>query len=133
MKALTLWQPYAGAIAQRLKHFETRSWPTKYRGLILIHASVKPLTNERIQLAERYHIDTTPKGEIVAIARLDDCILMTPEFIQQQSPTELALGDWRVGRYAWQLSDIRRPPAPIKISGKQGLWTFYGSPLNDKG
>lgn len=125
MKALTLWQPYASAIAQKLKQFETRSWSTKHRGLILIHASVKPMTIEYAKLAAKYRIDTSCMGEIVAIANLDDCILMTPEFIQQQSQTELDLGDWRLGRYAWKLSNIRIPEYPIKVSGKQGLWTFH--------
>ena len=43
MKAITIWQPYAQAIALGLKKFETRSWPTKYRGKLAIHASLKPL------------------------------------------------------------------------------------------
>lgn len=39
MKALTLHQPYAELVAQNVKYFETRSWNTKYRGLLAIHAS----------------------------------------------------------------------------------------------
>lgn len=41
MRAITLWQPWAGAVAVRLKRHETRSWKTDYRGPILIHAAVK--------------------------------------------------------------------------------------------
>lgn len=39
MKALTLHQPHAFLIGEEAKIFETRSWPTKFRGLLAIHAS----------------------------------------------------------------------------------------------
>ena len=42
MKAITIWQPWAEFIAAGVKHNETRSWATKYRGPIAIHAAVKP-------------------------------------------------------------------------------------------
>lgn len=41
MKALSLWQPHAAAIALGLKIFETRDWPTKYRGPLAIHAALR--------------------------------------------------------------------------------------------
>ena len=41
MKALTIWQPWASLIARGVKQYETRSWATKYRGPIAIHAAVK--------------------------------------------------------------------------------------------
>ena len=46
MKALTLYQPYATAIALGLKKYETRSWATSYRGPLAIHTSVKKLSPE---------------------------------------------------------------------------------------
>jgi hypothetical protein len=39
MKALTLWQPWASLIALGAKTIETRSWSTKYRGPLAIHAA----------------------------------------------------------------------------------------------
>ena len=38
MKALTIKQPWATLIMQGDKRFEFRSWQTKYRGDLLIHA-----------------------------------------------------------------------------------------------
>lgn len=38
MKALSLWQPWASLWACGAKKYETRSWATKYRGPIAIHA-----------------------------------------------------------------------------------------------
>jgi hypothetical protein len=39
MKVLTLHQPYASLIALGVKSIETRSWSTKYRGPLAIHAA----------------------------------------------------------------------------------------------
>ena len=41
MKALTIWQPWASLLACGAKQYETRSWATKYRGPIAIHAGKK--------------------------------------------------------------------------------------------
>lgn len=38
MKALTLWQPWASLVALGIKTIETRSWGTRYRGPLVIHA-----------------------------------------------------------------------------------------------
>lgn len=38
-KVLTLTQPWATLVAIGAKHIETRSWPTSYRGPLLIHAA----------------------------------------------------------------------------------------------
>ena len=39
MKCLSLWQPWASLVVIGAKRFETRSWPTNYRGPLLIHAA----------------------------------------------------------------------------------------------
>jgi hypothetical protein len=39
MKALSIRQPWAWAIVQGLKPVENRTWATKYRGPLLIHAA----------------------------------------------------------------------------------------------
>lgn len=41
MKALTLWQPWASLVALGVKTIETRSWSTKYRGPLAIHAAAR--------------------------------------------------------------------------------------------
>lgn len=42
MKALSVKQPWAALIASGQKTIETRTWPTKYRGALLICSSAKP-------------------------------------------------------------------------------------------
>lgn len=39
VRALSLWQPWASLIAFGEKRIETRSWTTKYRGPIAVHAA----------------------------------------------------------------------------------------------
>jgi hypothetical protein len=41
MKVISIIQPWATLIAIGEKKFETRSWSTKYRGELAIHASKK--------------------------------------------------------------------------------------------
>lgn len=42
MKAISLWQPHPLAISLGLKPWETRDWPTRYRGPLAIHAARRP-------------------------------------------------------------------------------------------
>ena len=39
MKTLSIRQPFASFICRVIKTIENRSWDTKYRGKLLIHAS----------------------------------------------------------------------------------------------
>ena len=51
MKVITIKQPFATLIAEGLKEFEFRTWKTKYRGEILIHAG-KSFDKEAMKLYE---------------------------------------------------------------------------------
>lgn len=131
IKALSLWQPWASLIADGHKKFETRSWGTNYRGDILICCSQKDTKQlrEHAKLIDQFwglgknytEYSFALCGKGIAIATLTDCIKMTPEFINQQTEKEKDLGDWSVGRYAWQFSNVRRI-TPILVKGKQGLF-----------
>ena len=93
MKALTLWQPWASLVALCVKTTETRSWATKYRGEIGIHAALKlPPVHELGDWAITYGRLTgwfmeSPDGEfhdlhfgaVVATATLVDCVPMISE------------------------------------------------------
>ena len=141
MKAITVWQPWAGALAAGIKENETRSWPTKYRGPIAIHAAKKAIQHtwsdlcmndearevicRRLGLPEIIDGPATfPMGCILATAELVDCIEITPEYITTLTPDELALGDYTLGRYAWKMANVKKLPEPILIAGKQGLWEW---------
>lgn len=38
-RGVSLWEPWASAVVIDSKRYETRSWATRYRGLLLIHAA----------------------------------------------------------------------------------------------
>lgn len=120
MKAITIWQPWAEFIAAGVKHNETRSWATKYRGPIAIHAAVKPIRQVVPLLSEK----AFGYGEIIATAELVACHLITEEYLSTLPDTEKALGDYSLGRYAWELRNIKELPEPIKAKGQQGLWNW---------
>ena len=46
MKVLSIKEPYATLIKENKKMIETRSWKTKYRGELYIHASKSKLTKK---------------------------------------------------------------------------------------
>lgn len=44
MKVISLLEPWASLIKEKIKCIETRGWRTKYRGELYIHASKRKLT-----------------------------------------------------------------------------------------
>jgi hypothetical protein len=65
VKALTLHQPWATAIAEGIKTIETRSWATDYRGPLAIHAGSKmaPGMAGPAGMFGRYIVDRDGPGE----------------------------------------------------------------------
>ncbi len=137
MKAITLWQPWATFIADGLKCFETRSWETRYRGRLAIHAANRwDKEQERIFLHLRdmypvslikypeYHLrDFFPLGCMIAITELT--AILPTEFIPDLlSPLERSLGNYDAGRFAWELRLVEKLAAPIRTAGRQGLWEW---------
>lgn len=139
MKALTLWQPWATLIAAGLKRYETRDWPTRYRGPLAIHAGRRCAELEvcgeiwdalpasyRLKFGQLLPwIDWLPRGAVVAVAELTHCYRMSDEFVGRQTALERALGAWVPGRAAWRLVDVRALAEPVPARGKQGLWDWH--------
>lgn len=122
MKVLTIREPYVSPIAQGMKHYETRSWKTNYRGEIYIHTAKSTLPAPVPGLDQIF-----PLGCIVMKARLTDCVFMDSDFIEtiKKDPMEYALGFYEIGRYAWKLEDVEIID-PIRAKGNQGFWHYYG-------
>ena len=134
VKMASLWQPWASLVAYGAKRYETRSWSIRYRGPIAIHATLrKPIRADLEMMADALQLhpvlaaqaellmQSIPRQAVVAIAKLTDCMLITPELAAQQTPLERMVGDWTPGRYAWQLDHITPIYDPIPIAGHQGL------------
>lgn len=119
MKVLTIREPYVSPIAQGLKHYETRSWSTNYRGEIYIHTAKSTLP-EPVPITRIF-----PLGSIVIKARLTDCILMDDAFIASLDHVEKDLGFYERGRYAWKLEAIEIIE-PVPAKGSLGIWNYGG-------
>lgn len=123
IKAITLHQPWAAAVAFGMKRYETRSWATKHRGPMLIHAAKK----WNATLAREAATFGIPRSKIilgaaVCVVELVDCIEMTEEFILKQTSREIMVGDWQVGRFAWRFKKAIRI-RPIKMRGRQSMFS----------
>lgn len=128
MKVLTIKEPFATLIANKVKRIETRSWKTKYRGEIYIHAGVAKIdkkVSERPGLKELYENLDLKYGYIIGKARLVDCVYMDEKFMEEikQNKTEYICGHYEIGRYAWILDDVEIIE-PIKAKGQLGIWNY---------
>jgi len=78
-----------------------------------------------------------PRGAIVAVAYVVDCLPTGGQDAAgtitidcrhgtlrwELSDRERAFGDFRAGRFAWLLADVRPLPKPIPCTGARRLWT----------
>ncbi len=129
MKVLTIKEPFATLIKNKIKYIETRSWKTNYRGELYIQAGVAKVrkdVRERKELSKLYKEDDLQFGYIICKCNLVDCIYMTEEFIKQEKEKNIdnfIAGHYEVGRYAWVLEDIESI-TPIKVKGQLGIWNY---------
>ena len=129
MKVISIIEPWASLIKEKVKYIETRSWKTNYRGKIYIHASLKkvPKKDERINnLISLLENKNFKYGHIIAEATLVDCIYMDEEFISniKNNNKEYICGEYSIGRYAWVLKDIKELNEPIPAKGNLGIWNY---------
>lgn len=142
MKAITIKQPWATLIALGEKKFETRSWQTKYRGIIAIHAGKsidKNACNDSwIKGVLKEHGITSyndlPTGAFLATAELVEChkVIATLGYVsvftngKTIEGLEVAFGDYTEGRYAWELDNLKVLDEPIEAKGQLSLWNWDG-------
>jgi activating signal cointegrator 1 len=136
MKVISILQPWASLIVLGHKRIETRSWNTKYRGPILIHASAgkKELYRELLldfhqefDLRGLPNYRDLPFGAIIGSTNLVDT-KHVEEFsgLLELTHQERIFGDYSPGRYGWMLEGLEKLPYPIPAKGKLGIWEFEG-------
>lgn len=151
MKAISLWQPWASAMAAGSKMIESRSWYTHHRGPLAIHAAQRRNINELIYYGSiwqfcgalgrkmgsdfSFHKDL-PFGAIVAVGQLIDCRptedfklgeLMAPrrpagETSDMYDWTEHVMGNYALGRFGWVFGELKALKEPVPFKGKQGFF-----------
>jgi hypothetical protein len=148
MKVISLLQPWASLVVHGHKLIETRSWNTKYRGELLIHASISK-KKEAIELYNDSKMsflyeslfrgiayNDLPFGAIIGKVNLvdtctTDLILHTNRKALEFNETtyhldeqEMTFGDYSPGRYGWLLSDPILFDKPIACKGQLSIWNL---------
>lgn len=134
VKALSIRQPWIWAITHLDKRVENRSWGTRYRGPVLLHASqwwrqqqvidsIHEMyrwlrTDEQLRFA-----DNPPFLEDLKAAR--GCLVARAEIVDVIPPGGRPPPDqdcWYQGEYGLLLDRVILLPKPILCPGKLGLF-----------
>ena len=123
MKALTICQPYAHLIAIGEKRVENRTWPTSYRGPLLIHAG-KSWNWMDDGDDEKYGLTSGDFGVIVAVADLTEC-WHGDDITTGHIPASyrwLATHEHVNGPWCFVLENVRRFSTKFPYRGAQGFF-----------
>lgn len=126
MKVITIKQPFASLIAAGIKCYEFRTWKTKYRGEILIHAG-KGINKKAMEKYKDYNLDY-PSSAIIAKANLTDCIFIDDNaraMLKKENDViySSVINDKEWVGYGFKLEDVKRIDE-IPINGKLSLWDY---------
>ena len=169
IKALSLWQPWASLcvlpqitiplpdedhpFTAAFKEFETRSWKTSYRGVLLVHAAKRWQTDQAFYLTGNEYAEaalrgagyqatrsttTMPLGALIGAVELTACY-RTEQFdglpegaAGAVSGHQRSVGDWSPGRYAWSFQRPQLFPEPVPYRGRQQLFDVPLTALPDE-
>ena len=125
MKALTLTQPWASLYLTPRKRIETRSWPTRHRGSLAIHAAKGwTLADRKLAFMAGYATDELPRAAVIGCIYLQDCLPITDNFTVGMPVEEITWGNYAPGRYAWQRREFVFTFEPVPAKGALGLWEW---------
>jgi len=141
MRALTLWQPMAWAIAEGHKPVENRTWPLPSRMVgqrFAIHAGKKYDPDWAEMIHNTFGLDvpdakTICRGSIIAVATFRGCmtdeklsLLTLDDLSRMNMPAESFRGihEWFSGPQGFLMSDVQKLDRPILCRGYQGMWAI---------
>ena len=140
-------QPWATLVALGENTIETRSWSTRYRGALAIHAA-KALPAEARALCDQDPYRSVlgrggyaspgalPRGAVIALAQLDDVVAFTRTSLRETRAGsargllpehEADFGDFSPGRFGFVLSHVQPLSTPVPAKGMLGLWEVPAS------
>lgn len=126
-KCLTICQPWAFAVLHARKRVENRSWPTGYRGPLLIHAGKSRQwfdSHSVATISDAAGRPATPDAAGMHYgAIVGRCTLVGCERVERlvHGPH---LGDERFieGPWCWVLADVEALDRPVPWRGERGLF-----------
>jgi hypothetical protein len=116
LPALSIRQPFAFAIMTARKTIENRTWRTRHRGRLLIHAARLAAPGDWLTLAQLDLLPDLPEqltyGALLGTVELIDVL-----------PLGAVCGDvWAAGPWCWCLRDPQSFAEPIPCAGMCGLF-----------
>lgn len=128
MKVLTIKQPWATLIAEGYKEYEFRTWKTKHRGPLLIHAG-KGIDKKAIARFKHLNLEY-PSGAIIAKVEITDCVKVDDKLraiLKEKDPLvykgviNKTSSGW--DGYGFKIENVKKIE-PISINGKLSLWDY---------
>lgn len=151
MKAITVKQPWASLIVEGIKDIENRTWPTKFRGRVLIHAASKSWDWDRfinymtsmgalgVFTAKwtRKWLSNLTTGAIIGSVEIVDCVIDNQSVWAEKSYFNVTSNplpleeenepDYIV--YNWIIANPIKFDKPIPAKGKLSFWDFADEQL----
>jgi len=120
IKAITVKQPWAWAIFNVGKDIENRSWPTNYRGPLVIHAALNFHPEGYMFLKENQRRFDTPipnrfdfhLGHLMGMVNVVDCVLEHDSFWKHNNQFGFVLENPH--EFKWKK----------KVRGNLGIWNL---------
>jgi hypothetical protein len=152
LNVLTLTEPWASLVVDGEKEWETRYWPTRYRGQLLIQAAKGFPSDARAvcyeepfksALTRRQNLDDYRRsmlfydpveflwkdcGKIIGVVSLVDTartekVREALEAVgNSRALQELQFGGYADGRWAFRFEKPRRFNEPVPVRGALGIW-----------
>ncbi len=129
MKALTIRAPWAHAVAFADKRTENRSWPTKYRGPLAVHAGLSwdagaehdpALIHAWPALAGPGDPDRPTTDSPAFAAR--GAVLAVAELVDVHADARCCRPWGRARQWHWVMTDVVPLGEPVPARGSLGLW-----------
>jgi hypothetical protein len=142
LKALTMTQPWASLLVAGANRIETRSWNTRYRGPVAIHAAAGFPSHAKALCAQSPYREALaaagfaaaadlPTGRFIGVADLEEvvaCDGSSAADIRRQSragtlpPHEADFGDFSAGRFGFVMVRMAPLATQLPARGMLGLW-----------
>lgn len=119
-KALSVKQPWAELIALGIKDIENRTWKTKFRGRVYIHASKVKDTNSMLSK------DREEATDCIEEFKFDlGCIIGEVDIVDCVQNSSSIWADKGNDVYHWELANSVLYDKPIEeVKGKLGIWNI---------
>lgn len=117
-KALSVRNPYAALIVSGIKTIENRSWSTRYRGPLLIHAGVAPHADSIDEVERRFKVCVDRAS--LRFGGVIGCVVLIDVVTKSSSP-------WFSGPYGFVLSE----PRTLEFSPLRGRQRFFDGTIPD--